>query len=77
MRDSMALTLLAAGIVFVLAVEWGMWRLFLRRVEGIHFPRASDTSQLRFFSLPRIRLCAIAHTLFLCTSLALLAAAAS
>ncbi len=56
----------------VLLLEWGMWRVFLTRVEGIHFPEASDVSQLRFFSLRRIRACVILHAAFVAVCLVLL-----
>lgn len=61
----------AAGGALVIALEWTMWRLFLRRIEGIHFPRETDMSYFRFFSIGRVRLCALAHTAFLLSALGL------
>jgi hypothetical protein len=59
--------LLAFGLLSapVIGLEWILWRMFLRRIAGIRFPRHADVSRFRFFSIRRIRLCAIMHTLFL------------
>jgi hypothetical protein len=53
------------GLAVILSVEWIMWRLFLRRVGGVHFAPDVDASAARFFTLSRIRVCVIAHTVFL------------
>ena len=65
-KDPMSISLpIAIGIAVILGFEWTMWKLFLRRVQGVHFPRDLDKSHLRFFSIGRIRMCAIMHTSFL------------
>ncbi len=56
----------SAGIVLV---EGILWLFFRRKVEGIHFPHMTDASQWKFFSLKRIGICAIAHTVFLILSI--------
>lgn len=59
------LPILIIGLVVILLAEWTLWRLFRQRIAGLLFPRDVDTSSMRFFSLVRLRLCAIIHGLFL------------
>ncbi len=59
------------GAVIVLS-EWAMWRLFLKRFEGMHFPHDVDASSAPFFTLARLRVFVIGHTVFLLTVLTLL-----
>jgi hypothetical protein len=46
--------------------EMVLWNLFRKRVGPMLFPHEVDTSFMRFFSLPRLRIVAIAHYLVLC-----------
>lgn len=55
------LILLAVGII---VCEVTLWFFFRRRIEGLHLHLASTTTK-RIFTLPRIRMLAILHTLFL------------
>ncbi len=52
---------LSLGIV---AIEWVLWRLFRSRVAGLHLHLSSTTGR-RLFTVMRIRICVILHTLFL------------
>ncbi len=56
---------LITGILCILLVEWTLWIFFRRRIAGLLFSHQADTSSLRFFTLTRLRLCALAHTVFL------------
>jgi|GEM_PF-2419064 len=51
--------------VAVLGMEYIMWYLFQRRVSGLHFPHEADSSsRIRFFTMGRMRICAIVHATF-------------
>lgn len=63
------LSLAIIGIASVVFAEWLMWNLFRKKIEGIHFPHTADTSQWKFFSVRRIRMCAYIHTAFLIASI--------
>lgn len=52
---------LSLGIV---TTEWVLWRLFRRRVAGLHLHLSSTTGR-RLFTVGRIRACVILHTIFL------------
>lgn len=52
------------GVVIV-TLELILWMVFHRKVEGLSFPRETDESLFRFFTVTRLRLVAILHTLFL------------
>ena len=64
------LLILTIGAVLILLCEFTLWRLFRRRVEGYLFPREIDISPLRFFTLMRLRICVLLHTVFLLAVLA-------
>ena len=49
----------------ILLIEIVLWQVFRRKMEGIRFPNAADHSHFRFFSMTRMRLIAIFHTVFL------------
>lgn len=49
----------------VLLGEFVLWRLFRQRVDPIIFPSETDTSQFGFFSIGRMRLIAVIHTVLL------------
>lgn len=49
----------------ILGVEYLLWRLFRNKVDGLKFPHEADHSSLSFFTLWRLRMCAIVHTVFL------------
>ena len=53
------------GIVGILLIEWGLWWMFRQRYYGLCFPHTADQSSLRFSTTRRLRIVAIAHTLFL------------
>ena len=57
-------SIVIASAISILAIEWILWRLFRRRVDGLHLHLAHTTTR-KFFTLMRIRICAIIHTLFL------------
>ncbi len=49
----------------MLIIEGTLWLIFVHKLRGLHFPRSVDESFFRFFSLTRLRLVAVLHTLFL------------
>lgn len=49
----------------LILIEWILWRLFKAKIGGMLFPHETDHSALSFFTIGRLRLCAIAHTIFL------------
>ncbi len=51
--------------VTIAFVEVVLWMVFRHKIEGLCFPRELDQSIFRFFTLTRLRLIAILHTLFL------------
>ncbi len=59
------LTVLISGFIIVLFSEFVLWRLFRRRVNGFLFSREIDISHFRFFTLLRLRLCAVLHAVLL------------
>jgi hypothetical protein len=63
----MQLIFLTIAIVFILSSETFLWTLFRRKTVGIRFPHELDTSFFRFFTLARVRMVALLHTLFLFT----------
>lgn len=52
------------GMVIV-TLELILWTIFRLKVDGLSFPRETDESLFRFFTVTRLRLVAILHTLFL------------
>lgn len=52
-------------LIGVLLFELCAWLLFRRKLEGLVFPAMSDGSDLPLFTLQRLRLIAIAHTILL------------
>ena len=65
----MSVLLFVIGSAAMLGMELACWLLFEYRIRGIAFPPGGDASQARFFTVNRIRLCAVAHALFLITCL--------
>ena len=59
------LTAIIGSSVLIVVVEVVLWMLFKRRIQGICFPHDMDASFFRFFTLGRLRVIAISHTLFL------------
>ncbi len=56
----------AIGIsVIILGIEWMLWRLFRKHIEGLVLPRSSDSSALHFFTIHRMAVCAFLHTIVL------------
>lgn len=55
--------------IIILLIEATLWHTFKRKAAGVSFPRETDQSYFRFFSVNRMRLLAIAHTIFLLTIL--------
>ncbi len=53
---------LALGVI---AVEAMLWYAFRAKATPISFPHDTDASSLRFFTLARLRLFALMHTVFL------------
>ena len=49
----------------ITAIELMLWIVFYAKVQGLCFPRETDESLFRFFTVTRLRLIAILHTLFL------------
>ena len=60
----MIIAILAIGAI-ILVTEFAMWRLFLRKMAGIDFPHEFDRSYFRFFTMLRMRIVVILHTLVL------------
>jgi hypothetical protein len=72
MESSMDTTFfLIVGTVTLVIVgaEWAMWRLFRRRFQGLHFPHEADASSAPFFTLGRLRVFIVLHTLYMITVL--------
>lgn len=61
----MYLTIAIGGTIAVIGLELALWLMFKRRTHGLDFPRDADVSHLRFFTLNRIRFCAVLHSAFL------------
>jgi hypothetical protein len=61
----MNLILFAALALILVLLEWVMWRTFRNKIAGVLFPHEADHSSLSFFTMGRIRVCAIVHTVFL------------
>lgn len=57
-------TILIAAVIAIIVLELTFWRLFIGRVDGLHLHLASTTRR-KFFTVLRIRLCAVLHTIFL------------
>lgn len=56
-----------AAVIGILATEWTLWHLFLRRIEGLHLHLSSTTGR-QVFTVARIRACVTLHAiLLLCT----------
>jgi hypothetical protein len=51
--------------VLIIVMEFLLWRLFVRNISGIVFPRTMDTSSLRFFTFNRMRLFVTIHAIVL------------
>ncbi len=62
--NTLTLTIVIAGSCVVL-MEFLLWELFCKRVKGFIFPREIDMSPLRFFTLMRLRVCVLLHTVFM------------
>ncbi len=63
----MQMTLAVIGALVVICTELTLWLVFRRKIAGLLFPREADQSFFKFFSISRLRLVAIFHTLFLGT----------
>lgn len=61
-----SLVIILIGCAVIAFLEWLAWHIFEQKIAGLLFPRASDASLLRFFSLPRMRAVAASHMLLLC-----------
>jgi len=57
-----ACTIVGAAIMFI---EIIIWILFRRKIEGVCFPNETDHSHFGFFSIARLRIIAILHTIVL------------
>lgn len=57
---------IASLVGFVLVSELFLWKLFRRHVDPVVFPSETDTSQIGFFSVGRLRIVALIHTIVLC-----------
>lgn len=57
--------------IILLSIEAILWHIFTRKAAGLLLPRDTDQSYFRFFSLARMRLLAIAHSIFLMSVLIL------
>jgi len=63
--------LIFLAVAAVLAMEAIPWFLFRKKLIGIQFPHELDTSFFRFFTIGRVRLLIIGHTIFLLSILLL------
>ncbi len=63
---------LLIGLLLLGGSEWILWRLLRRKIQGLRFPHELDASVFRVFSVSRLRLLAVTHTLFLGVAYALL-----
>jgi len=57
--------LLITGCIAVTIVEFAMWTLFRTKVQGLCLPHTVDASAFSFFTLFRMRIITILHTIFL------------
>lgn len=62
--------ILLAAVIGILAAEWILWQLFHRRVEGLHLHLSSTTGR-RVFTVMRLRVCVVFHTILLVCSVIL------
>ena len=58
--------LLATLAVLIICIEITLWTLFRRRLVRICLPPQADVRLVRFFTLPRLRICIVIHTVMLC-----------
>ncbi len=56
--------ILAVAVLGITAMEWVLWQFFRRRAEGLHLHLSSTTGR-RVFTVMRIRVCVMLHTIFL------------
>lgn len=62
----MSLLAIIIGLsIAIVAVEYLLWSIFRKRIEGLVLPRSSDSSALHFFSIGRVGFCALFHTIVL------------
>jgi|CXWL01.1.fsa_nt_gi hypothetical protein len=54
----------SGAIIITVIGEATLWYLFQRKMKPLAFPHELDTSYFRFFSLPRLMIIAITHTVF-------------
>lgn len=60
------IAILIGSMFVILIVEYFLWSLFCRRVEGLHLHlHQASTTGRQIFTLNRIRLCVILHMIFL------------
>jgi len=59
-------------ILATVVCEVVLWSLFHQKMTPLSFPHELDTSYFRFFSLARIRMVAIVHTIVVAVMLTLL-----
>jgi len=58
-------TAIVACCAFVLLLEGMMWELFRHKAEGVCFQGGADTAFFRYFSLARVSLTVLLHTILL------------
>ncbi len=54
--------IMIAGILGILVTEGTLWWFFRRRIEGLHLHLSSTTGR-RVFTVIRIRVCVMLHTI--------------
>lgn len=56
---------IGAWVLITLLLEWSMWKLFRRKFTQICLPTGSGQSLFHFFTIGRMRILAILHTILL------------
>lgn len=51
-----------ATVLAILVVELTVWKLFHRKIGGLVFPKETDCSSFRCFTLSNLRVLAFLHT---------------
>jgi hypothetical protein len=51
--------------IAIVCIEGVLWYVFCKKATGVIFPRETDRSYFRFFSITRMRILVVSHTIFL------------
>lgn len=68
--NSNLIIVIACCVLATFVCELVLWTMFFKKMKPISFPHELDTSYFRFFSLARLRISAIVHSIFVACVLA-------